>query len=155
MDWTVAHQAPLSMGFSRQEYWRGLLFPPLGDLPDPGVELASLNVSCVGRQVCILVSPGKSVHILRNGRLITSFFFFFHFKRHFKTDIHQMFTMCLSVVSTEHEQRSYNQTSWVESQALPRDLCLSSHLWNRNDNNSSFLRVVVRIKRRYSCNGGC
>ena len=72
-----------SMGFSRQEYWRGLLFPPLGDLPDPGVELASLNVSCVGRQVCILVSPGKSVHILRNGRLITSFFFF-HFKRHFK-----------------------------------------------------------------------
>jgi len=67
MDWTVAHQAPLSMGFSRQEYWRGLLFPPLGDLPDPGVELASLNVSCVGRQVCILVSPGKSVHILRNG----------------------------------------------------------------------------------------
>ena len=36
--WTVAHQAPLSMGFSRQEYWSGLPFPSLGDLPDPGVE---------------------------------------------------------------------------------------------------------------------
>ena len=33
--WTVVRQAPLSMGFSRQEYWSGLPFPPLGDLPDP------------------------------------------------------------------------------------------------------------------------
>ena len=36
--WTVAHQAPLSMGFSRQEYWNGLPCPSLGDLPDPGIE---------------------------------------------------------------------------------------------------------------------
>ena len=35
---TVAHQAPLSMGFPRQEYWSGLPLPSLGDLPDPGVE---------------------------------------------------------------------------------------------------------------------
>ena len=38
---TVAHQAPLSMGFSRQEYWSGLSFPSLGDLPNPGDELGS------------------------------------------------------------------------------------------------------------------
>ena len=36
--WTVAHQAPLSMGFSRQGYWSGLPFPSPGDLPDPGIE---------------------------------------------------------------------------------------------------------------------
>ena len=36
--WTVAHQAPLSMGFSRQEYWSGLPRPPLGDLPDTGIK---------------------------------------------------------------------------------------------------------------------
>ena len=36
--WTVAHQAPLSMGFSRQEYWSGLPCPPPGDLPDPGIK---------------------------------------------------------------------------------------------------------------------
>ena len=36
--WTVAHQAPLSMGLPRQEYWSGLPFPSLGDLPNPGVE---------------------------------------------------------------------------------------------------------------------
>ena len=40
--WTVAHQAPLSMGFPRQEYWSGLPFPFPGDLPDPGFKPASL-----------------------------------------------------------------------------------------------------------------
>ena len=39
--WAVAHQAPLSMGFSRQEYWSGLPFPPTGDFPDPGIKLLS------------------------------------------------------------------------------------------------------------------
>ena len=40
--WTVAHQAPLSMGFSKQEYWNELPFPPPGDLPNPGIEPLSL-----------------------------------------------------------------------------------------------------------------
>ena len=39
--WTVAHQAPLSMGFSRQEYWSGLPFPSPGDLPDSGIKPGS------------------------------------------------------------------------------------------------------------------
>ena len=38
MPWTVAHQAPLSMRFSRQEYWSGLPFPSPGDLPNPGIK---------------------------------------------------------------------------------------------------------------------
>ena len=38
---TVAHQSPLSMEFSRQEYWSGLPFPTPGDLPDPGIEPGS------------------------------------------------------------------------------------------------------------------
>ena len=42
MLWTVAHQAPLSMGFSRQQYWSGLLCSPPGDLPNPEIEPASL-----------------------------------------------------------------------------------------------------------------
>ena len=40
--WTVAHQAPLSMGLSRQEYWSGLLCPPPGYIPDPGIRAPSL-----------------------------------------------------------------------------------------------------------------
>ena len=36
--WTVSYQVPLSMGFSRQEYWSGLPFPSPGNLPDPGIK---------------------------------------------------------------------------------------------------------------------
>ena len=43
--WTAARQAPPSMGFPRQEYWSGLPFPSPGDLPDPGIELASLALA--------------------------------------------------------------------------------------------------------------
>ena len=39
--WTIAHQAPLSVGFSRQEYWSGLPVPSPGDLPDPAIEPGS------------------------------------------------------------------------------------------------------------------
>ena len=41
--WTVAHQAPLSMGFSKQEYWDGFPCPLSGDLPDPRIEPVSLT----------------------------------------------------------------------------------------------------------------
>ena len=48
--WTVAHQAPLSMGFSRQEYWSGLPHPAPGDLPNPGIEPTSLtSLALAGR----------------------------------------------------------------------------------------------------------
>ena len=40
--WTAVRQAPLSMGFSKQEYWSVLPYPPLGDLPDPEIKPASL-----------------------------------------------------------------------------------------------------------------
>ena len=49
--WTVARQAPLSTGFSRQEHWNGLPFPPPGDLPDPEIEPTSLTFSSIDRGV--------------------------------------------------------------------------------------------------------
>ena len=42
--WTAAHQAPLSVGFSRQEYWSGFPFSSPGDLPDPGIESHLLHL---------------------------------------------------------------------------------------------------------------
>ena len=45
--WTLAHLAPLSMGFSRQEYWSGLPCPPPGDLPNPGIEPRSPELQAV------------------------------------------------------------------------------------------------------------
>ena len=56
--WTIAHQAPLSMVFSRQEYWGGLPCPPPGDLPDPGIKPASLLHWQVGSLP--LAPPGKT-----------------------------------------------------------------------------------------------
>ena len=59
--WTVVHQLPLSMGFSRQEYWSRLPFPSLGDLPDPGIESASLVSPALEGGFYDTVSPRKMV----------------------------------------------------------------------------------------------
>ena len=57
MLWTVACQAPLSMGFSRQEYWSGLPGPPLGNLPNPGIKPSSLmSLALAGRFFTISAS---------------------------------------------------------------------------------------------------
>ena len=49
--WTVIHQAPLSMGFPRQEYWSGFPFASPGDLPDPGIEAASPALAGIGKWI--------------------------------------------------------------------------------------------------------
>ena len=58
--WTVAHQALLSMGFSRQEYWSGLPFPSPEDLPDPGIELTSPALT---GGFFTTASPGKPISV--------------------------------------------------------------------------------------------
>ena len=57
---TVARQAPLSMGFPRQQYWTGLPFPPLGDLPNPGIEPASSASPALAGGFYTTEPPGKS-----------------------------------------------------------------------------------------------
>ena len=54
--WPAAHQAPLSMGFPRREYWSGLPFPPPGDLPGPGIEPTPPTLA---GGVFTTVPPGK------------------------------------------------------------------------------------------------
>ena len=65
--WTVARQAPLSMGFSRPEYWSGLPFPSPGDLPDPGIkprspalQADSLSSEPPGKPYSIMLSANKN-----------------------------------------------------------------------------------------------
>ena len=57
--WTVARQAPLSMGFSREEYWSGLPCPPPGDLPDPGIKSMSLMSPALAGRFFTTEPPGK------------------------------------------------------------------------------------------------
>ena len=60
--WAVARQAPLSMGFSRQEYWSGLTFPSPGDLPNPGIAPVSLvSPALVGRFFTTDATDNKTV----------------------------------------------------------------------------------------------
>ena len=57
--WTIARQAPLSTGFSRQEYWGGLPCPPPGDLPDPGVKPMSPKSPALAGGFFPIQPPGK------------------------------------------------------------------------------------------------
>ena len=61
--WLVAHQAPMSMGFSRQEYWSGFSLPSPGDLPDPGIEPMSPVLQAAS---LLFEPPGKPLQCLMN-----------------------------------------------------------------------------------------
>ena len=68
--WTVAHQAPLSMGFSRQDYWSELPCPPPGDRPDPGIKPGSLALQWGSLPLYRLGNPVCSLFRVKN-RLMT------------------------------------------------------------------------------------
>ena len=59
--WTIACQAPLSMGFSRQEYWSGLPCPPPGDLPNPGIEPTPPQSPALAGGFFTIAPPGKPI----------------------------------------------------------------------------------------------
>ena len=61
--WTAAHQAPMSMGFPRQEYWGELSFPAPGDLPDPGIKPMTLVVPALACGFFTTEPPGKRPHL--------------------------------------------------------------------------------------------
>ena len=75
--WTVACQAPLSVGFSRQEYWSGLPLPPPGDLPNPGVEPMSLMSPALAGRFLTTLAPLANIfrcclkHLLYGQRFVT------------------------------------------------------------------------------------
>ena len=66
--WTIAHQAPLSMGFFRQEYYSGLPGPPPGDLANPGIEPASPETPALQADSLRLSHWGSSKYVLLSER---------------------------------------------------------------------------------------
>ena len=70
---TVAHQAPSSKEFSRQEYWNGLPLPTSGDLPNPGIEPTSLVSTALARGFFTTELPGKPSPFGGNTFLVTYF----------------------------------------------------------------------------------
>ena len=74
--WTVAHWAPLSMGFSRQEYWSGFLCSPPGDLPHPGIKPEASCIFCLAGRFFTCEPLGKLIAKLQE-LFIPTFFFSF------------------------------------------------------------------------------
>jgi len=81
--WTVVHQAPLFMGFSMQEYWSGLPFPPPVDLPKPGIEPES-----------------PAFPALQADSLLLSYYIFFIFKSlHLTSFLENKFCLCIYIIA--------------------------------------------------------
>ena len=73
--WTIAPQAPLSVGFSRREYWSGLPSPPSGDLPTPGIKPVSLMSPALAGRFCITSATGEAHHVPSKNIHIETLFF--------------------------------------------------------------------------------
>ena len=89
--WTIAHQAPLSMRFSRQEQWSGLLCPPPGDLPDPGIETASLTSPILAGEFFTTSTTWEALVLL---------YLLFQFNIMFMSFIHVFTYLCNSLCFT-------------------------------------------------------
>jgi len=72
--WTAARQTPLFLGFSRQEYWSGLAFPPPGDLPNLGMKSMALSSPALASRSFTTAPPGKPISVLPTSISIISLF---------------------------------------------------------------------------------
>ena len=101
--WAVILQAPLSMGFSRQEYWHGLPFPSPGDLPNPGIELPSPADSLLSEAPGELSFKDKIPHLkslgFQEGKGIYIYFFSFRISRQFSWFICRGCLRCMAGAS--------------------------------------------------------
>ena len=135
--WTVTCQAPLSLGFSRQEYWSGLPYPPPGDLPNPGIEPRSLNLLHWQGDSFTAGATGKPIPLEGKN------YFHFHCRNDYATQSNlqiqhnpyqiingiflrtwtKKFTICMETQKTpnsqshlEKEKQSWrNQSSWFQT----------------------------------------
>ena len=71
--WTAAHQVPLSMGFSRLEYWSALPFPAPGHLPHPGIKLGVFYIPWIGRWVLLSLAPPRKPYYVYTTYINTYF----------------------------------------------------------------------------------
>ena len=133
--WTAAHQAPLSRGFSRQEYWGGLPFPSWGDFPNPGIELGFPAL----QGVSLLSEPlGKAIihHIssqIRKKKLMQ--------KRHLKISIHEKKLSAYQKWNGLYKKSSYCHAYQWKTKYLPhkirnrvRTFTLTTPVWHHMGN---------------------
>ena len=96
--WTVARKAPLSVGFSRQEYWSGLPFPHPGDLPDPGIELTSAYPAYIAGGFFTTEPPEKPPCFWPNG---------------YKSEVSQLLPWVLLICKSSSQNAGNSFTHWL------------------------------------------
>ena len=147
--WTIAHQTPLSRGFSRQEYWGGLPWPPPGDLPNPRIEPASLMSPALAGRLFMtsatwaVLSTSPVFSFNPKASLRCGCYFYCHFADN-KTETEKGKILCLSSHGSVQFNRSVisdSATPWIaarqaslsstnsQSLLMPIELVMpSSHL---------------------------
>ena len=140
--WTVAYQAPLSMGFSRQGYWSGLPFPSLGNLPNPGIKPMSTHIVgrrftiWVTREACIEMRKGLSwaQRVYMCTSVCTSV--------HMCACVHTCIHVCLDKDCTEGEEQT-------------KGLFIFSSLYPISSCNLFFIWIPVHAKSLQLCSTLC
>ena len=130
--WTVAHQARPAMGFSRQEHWSGLLCPPPGDLPHPGVEPVSLT------------APVLAAGFFTTGKHHTGSPFEHDFQDHIAHE--------LTYVKSNHSQKKMilSDTSTVSTR-LSRGGPEGSTERKQEKKSLGITKVMVLLRKGYGC----
>ena len=121
--WTVAHQASLSMGFSRQQYWNGLPFPSPGDLSHPGIQPKSPSLA---RGFFTTEPPGKPHCATQDVSFLVCFLnFYFRTFKDFKSILHLLtFSFCpsLCVISSHLVKTMIKQSKMSVKSGFPLNL---------------------------------
>ena len=130
--WTVAHQAPLSMRFPREEYWIGLPFPSPGNLPNPGTEPCISCVSCITSRFFttdpVIRSKSHSHRVIM--------WISWHQATAFPIALHclMQFKLCLCVSSGSLPFRYVLTQSWMKSVLLISASSSPHFMWSTNYN---------------------
>ena len=132
--WTVAHQAPLAMGFSRQEYWSGLPCPSPGDLSEPGIKMSLLCLLCWQVHSLPLCHLGSHLGLLNARHSILSFILYYLII--LLTHVWPSHFSGLECWNSLRGHPASEMQSWVEIQVLLK-------LWTSLPNMSELLHEAV------------
>ena len=137
--WTVARQAPLTMEFSRQESWSGLPFPPLQDLPDPGIQPMSPTSPALAGRFFTTTPLGKPVVGIKPNKSVGS--------EEVKVWKHAWSRdgEAKPWNFRESEARHVQPVEWAQEEAMGSySLCITSSLWIHSQASSEQLRADIR-----------
>ena len=130
--WTVTRQAPLSMGFSRQEYWNGLPFPSAGNLHNPGIKHRSLKSPAL--QVDFYCSATRKAH-----KLLQTTDIYTHTTVIYRTDKQQGPTYSMGHYVPHHGKDSFKKKVYI---CMTKSLCSATEVGTTSPINDTSIKSL-------------